>query len=199
MYVDGFNLYHGLHSQHGRRYLWLDLVALAQNLRPRSEVVKTKYFTAPVLDEPEALSRQTTYHNALRAYRGEHISIITGRYQRKKKECRTCGSEWIEREEKETDVNIAVSLVADAARDAMDAALIVSADSDLTPAVRTARELRPELFITAGFPPNRKSAQLRQLMPHSFPIKESRIKQSLLPDEVRAVSGHTYQRPSTWR
>jgi hypothetical protein len=24
-YVDGFNLYHGLHQASGRRYLWLDL------------------------------------------------------------------------------------------------------------------------------------------------------------------------------
>lgn len=28
-YVDGFNLYHGLHDKYGRRYLWLDLQNLA--------------------------------------------------------------------------------------------------------------------------------------------------------------------------
>lgn len=26
-YVDGFNLYHGLHDKYGRRYLWLDTSA----------------------------------------------------------------------------------------------------------------------------------------------------------------------------
>lgn len=29
-YVDGFNLYHGLHDKYGRRYLWLDLQHLVQ-------------------------------------------------------------------------------------------------------------------------------------------------------------------------
>jgi hypothetical protein len=45
--------------------------------------------------------------------------------------CRRCGSVWASYEEKETDANIAVALVADAAASASDIALIVSADSDL--------------------------------------------------------------------
>lgn len=199
MYVDGFNLYHGLHAQAGRRLLWLDLVDLAERLRPRSDVVAVKYFTAPVLDEPDALSRQTTYLNALSALHGDRISIVNGRYQSKTRTCRTCGSQWVEREEKETDVNIAVTLVADAALGAMDAALLVSADSDLAPAVRTARRINPDVFITAAFPPQRRSAQLRQLMPASFPIKEPRLRQSLLPDEVAASPGKVFTRPSKWQ
>lgn len=171
MYVDGFNLYHGLHAQAGRRLLWLDLVDLAERLRPRSDVVAVKYFTAPVLDEPDALSRQTTYLNALSALHGDRILIV----------------------------NIAVTLVADAALGAMDAALLVSADSDLAPAVRTARRINPDVFITAAFPPQRRSAQLRQLMPASFPIKEPRLRQSLLPDEVAAPSGKVFTRPAKWR
>src|SRR6266536_636756 len=31
-YVDGFNLYFGLKAKYGRRYLWLDLQALAASL-----------------------------------------------------------------------------------------------------------------------------------------------------------------------
>ncbi|GAB7006462.1 hypothetical protein JCM18899A_39350 [Nocardioides sp. AN3] len=31
VYVDGFNLYHGLKDQFGRRMLWLDLVELARS------------------------------------------------------------------------------------------------------------------------------------------------------------------------
>jgi hypothetical protein len=41
--------------------------------------------------------------------------------------CRHCGNVWTSYEEKETDVNIAVGLVADAAASASDIALIVSA------------------------------------------------------------------------
>ena len=32
VYVDGFNLYFGLKAKHGRKYLWLDLHALAVSL-----------------------------------------------------------------------------------------------------------------------------------------------------------------------
>jgi hypothetical protein len=33
-YVDGFNLYHGLHQGYGRRYLWLDLQHCPRNRLP---------------------------------------------------------------------------------------------------------------------------------------------------------------------
>ncbi len=36
-YVDGFNLYHGLKTRHGRKYLWLDLQALAVRLLKPSQ------------------------------------------------------------------------------------------------------------------------------------------------------------------
>jgi hypothetical protein len=58
---------------------------------------------------------------------------VLGRYQTKRMTCRQCGSAWTSYEEKETDVNIAVALVADAAASASDVALIISADSDLCP------------------------------------------------------------------
>jgi hypothetical protein len=38
-YVDGFNLYHGLHDKYGRRYLWLDLGHLVQRLRPGDRMI----------------------------------------------------------------------------------------------------------------------------------------------------------------
>ena len=37
VYVDGFNLYHGMHDEYGHKYLWLDVVKLARALRPRSQ------------------------------------------------------------------------------------------------------------------------------------------------------------------
>lgn len=35
-YIDGFNLYFGLKADHGRKYLWLDLQALACCYRIKS-------------------------------------------------------------------------------------------------------------------------------------------------------------------
>ena len=197
VYVDGFNLYHGLHDSARCRWLWLDLVALARNLRPRSALQQVRYFTAPVLGQPDAQSRQQHYLDALVAHNGARIDIVQGRYQSKTKTCRTCGAQWVEREEKETDVNIAVGLVTDTARGAMDAALLLSADSDLTPAVRAAKGINPSLFVAAAFPPKRYSAELKALMPASFQISPSKIRGSFLPENVKAA-GRTLSRPRKW-
>ncbi|MER6342341.1 NYN domain-containing protein [Streptomyces tendae] len=199
VYVDGFNLYHGLHDKHGRRFHWLDLVSLARSLRPQDQLVKVRYFTASVLDDPQALSRQDTYLNALVAHNGTAIDIVKGRYQRKQKSCRRCGATWTHYEEKETDVNIAVSLVADVAQQTATSAMIISADSDLSPAIRTAQALNRRTHIMAAFPPKRFSNELKRLMPASFIIGRAKFAQAQLPTKVQGPSsGHTFERPAYW-
>jgi hypothetical protein len=121
-YVDGFNLYHGLHQGYGRRYLWLDLQHLVKRVRPHDQILAVRYFTAEVKDDPDGLARQRTYLAALKA-NSSAVDVVLGRYQTKRMTCRRCGSAWISYEEKETDVNIAVALVADAAASASDIAL----------------------------------------------------------------------------
>jgi uncharacterized LabA/DUF88 family protein len=199
IYIDGFNLYHGIHDKWRCRYLWLDLGALGRAIRPRSQLVKIKYFTAPVVNEPHALSRQSSYQGALAAHNPGLIEVIQGRYQPKRKTCNGCSRSWTEHEEKETDVNIAAHLVFDAALGVSDAAIIVSADSDLVPAVKAARALNPTLFIAAAFPPKRYSNELKSLMPNSFQIGAQRIKQSQLPLTVTdPASGATWSCPPKW-
>ncbi len=85
-YVDGFNLYHGLHDKYGRRYLWLDLGRLVQRLRPSDHVVAVRYFTALVRDDASALARQRTYLDALSVHSGS-VEVVLGRYQSKTVSC----------------------------------------------------------------------------------------------------------------
>lgn len=94
-------------------------------------------------------------------------------------------------------MNIAVALVADAAKEMMDDALVISADSDLAPAVRTAMEVRQGLFVGAAFPPERYSSDLKNLMPSSFQINTARIVQAQLPDAFQ-VDGRRFARPEKW-
>ncbi|PZF82078.1 NYN domain-containing protein [Jiangella anatolica] len=200
VYVDGFNMYHGLHDAAGCRLLWLDLVALARSLRPRSHLEAVKYFTAPVLDEPAAASRQSEYQSALLAQNPRVISIIQGRHQRKTITCKGCGAKRIKYEEKETDVNIAATLVADTARGLITSALIVSADSDLVPGINVARGLAATNFFAAAFPPRRYSTELKRLMPSSFQINMAKIRAAQLPDVVAdPASGHQFTRPPKWK
>jgi uncharacterized LabA/DUF88 family protein len=55
-------------------------------------------------------------------------------------------------EEKETDVNIAISMIKDAAQDVYDTAILVSGDTDLRPVVATVKQLRPNKRIVVAVP-----------------------------------------------
>jgi len=100
---------------------------------------------------------------ALAAHGSGLVKVTLGHYQSKPVNRWNCGRVWTSYEEKETEVSVAVSLVADAARAASDPALIVSADSDLCPAIRTARCVNPRRGMIAAFPPRRSSFEIRSL------------------------------------
>ena len=198
-FIDGFNLYHGMHDKFGHKYLWLDLVRLVKLLRPQSRLEKVYYFTAPVLDDHGAISRQGTYLKALKDSHPDLLEIIEGRYQRKEQRCINCGATWTTYEEKETDVNTAVSLVAVALEEEKRDILVISADSDMAPAIRRIQKTRPGQFIVASFPPGRGSKELRKLMPASFRIGEQKLAQAQLPAHVTdPVTGHIVSRPAKW-
>jgi uncharacterized LabA/DUF88 family protein len=199
-YVDGFNLYHGMREKYGRRYHWLDLEALVTRLlRPTQTLVGVDYFTARVRQQPASELRQATYLDALAAACGV-VHIVEGRFQQKSRQCRKCRSSWVDHEEKETDVSIAVTLLEDAVNDVFDAALLISADSDLCPAVRALGRLRPTKRAIAAFPPVRSSGDLRRAVNGAaFTIGHANIRNSLLPDTVTTAGGHVLSRPAYWR
>ncbi len=196
-YIDGFNLYYGIRKE-GRRHLWLDLEGLVQSLlKPHQQLVALRYFTARIRNDPPAEQRQETYLKALKAH-SSVLEIRPGRFQRKTKSCYACRSSWIEYEEKETDVSLAVSLLEDGVSELYDTALIVSADSDMTPAVRALRRLAPEVRVVAALPPNRNSAGLAAVCDAAFPIGFAKVRQAQLPMTVRN-GPHLLTRPEHWK
>jgi uncharacterized LabA/DUF88 family protein len=198
VYVDGFNLYFGLRKKYGRKYLWLDLQALAASLlRPGQALTQVRYFTARVRNDADGQQRQSDYLDAL-GERSPLVDIKDGRFQEKSRRCRGCGSVWTVFEEKETDVNIAVALLADAVRDRFDTALLVSADSDLCSAVRETKTLFPAKRIIAAFPPSRHSAELKRVVDGFRFIGDDKIRQAQLPDEVATEAGIILRRPKHW-
>ena len=198
VYVDGFNLYFGLRAKYARRYLWLDLQSLAESLLRRGQTLAVvRYFTARVRDDAEGEQRQSDYLDALRAH-SPLVTVKDGRFQEKFRRCRECGSTWTVFEEKETDVNIAVALLADAVRDRFDTALLISADSDLCPAVRETKSLFPEKRIIAAFPPKRHSAELKRVVDGYLSIGDDKVRRAQLPAEVVTEAGVVLRRPKHW-
>jgi hypothetical protein len=197
-YVDGFNLYHGLKAGYGHRYQWLDLETLVKSLLWPGQVLgEVQYFTARILGNPEAGQRQATYLDAL-ASRSPKVRLIEGRFQDEPRECLNCGDRWIVYEEKETDVNIAIAMVQDAARDVYDSAILISADSDLRPVVAAVKRLHPEKRIIAAFPPRRQSLVLMRAVDGYLSIGHDKIRNAQLPPKIVAAGGVILERPAYW-
>ena len=197
VYVDGFNLYYGMKRSYGSRYLWLDLKKLSLRLLKSDQgLIAVRYFTARVRDDPGKVARQDAYLGALRSQ--PDIEIIFGRYQAKKVRCRGCGSDWTSYEEKKTDVSIAVALLEDGITNRFDTAILVSADSDLCPAVQALGRQRPEARVIAVFPPGRHSDELRRHCHGAFTLGDANLRQSQFPE---VVEGGTMirRRPATWK
>lgn len=201
MYVDGFNLYFGLRSKAWKKYYWLDLHALAVALlKPGQTLEGVHYFTSRIRangNNVPDMQRQTTYLEALGTLPG--LQTHFGHYLEKPKRCRLCGAQWMDYEEKMTDVNIAVQLMGDAFDDRFDTALIVSGDSDLTTPVRKLRAQFPNKRIVVVFPPGRTSFELKKAAHATFVLGEANLRHSQLPPQVARADGYTLQRPDHWK
>jgi uncharacterized LabA/DUF88 family protein len=197
VYVDGFNLYFGIIDRGWRRYLWLDIGALAQRLLAKEQIlIQVKYFTARVRGDPAKVHRQSTYLQAL-SNRG-NIHILYGRYQEKSKKCFNCNSTWKEYEEKMSDVRIASELLRDAFLDNFDTTLIVSADADLQPPIEIIKTEFPQKKVVIAFPPRRDSYHLRKIADAHFRIGRGRLSKCQLPPRITKPDGHTLKKPTDW-
>ena len=198
VYIDGFNLYFGINAKGWRRYLWLDLSALAASLlRPNQTLIATKYFTALVRADNQKVQRQSTFLQALEASGG--VEIHYGRYQERLKQCHQCHSTWPEYEEKMTDVRLACMLVRDAYQDAFDTCLIISADADLQPPVEIVKQDFPQKRVIVAFPPKRDSYHLRNIVDEHFKIGRGWLSKCQLPDQVKKPDGYVLVRPAEWK
>ena len=141
-YIDGFNLYFGLKAKKWNRFYWLNLEGMVKDLlKPNQVLIKTKYFTSRIGNNPQKQKRQNTYLDAIQAY--SPIDIYYGVYQLNKKTCLFCNKDNIIPNEKMTDVNIATEILSDAFQNLFDIALLVSADSDLVAPVKKVQSLFP--------------------------------------------------------
>lgn len=208
VYVDAFNWYFGV-FQHRPAWKWLNLQSYFEALRLDENVVAVKFFTAlvePQKHVSEKRDRQKRYFKALGTL--PKVQLIPGKYQERTVTCRAreCSRrlEYRVPEEKKTDVNIAVHLIEDALRDRTDSMVIVSADSDLEPAVEWVRKNYPRIKITVYVPALEEERQQRRndnyhrmgVTCKLLPLAE--IPRHVLPATVQLGENQTVNRPDEW-
>lgn len=165
LYVDGFNFYYGVTSywrntpEHLAGLGWCDFRALIERNFPSANAqLDIKYFTAPVLLEDETPSHRRDEHERYavwaRAVRTiSRIMVVEGFYKAKSRAASgvRANDEGINpdapaksREEKQSDINLAVEVILDAlSSDAPERVYLLSDDSDLMPVVFALQERIP--------------------------------------------------------
>jgi Uncharacterized conserved protein len=198
VYVDGFNFYYGLKTPKWKKYYWIDIVKLFEMfMRPNQEIISVKYFSARPADVGKS-KRQDAFFQANKE--NPKFKLILGKYLYKTIECFKCHNIIHTYEEKESDVRFATQIVADAYQKNCDVAIIVSADSDMIPAIELAKEAHIKVFIY--FPPNQHSSNL-SIMGNGAPLLmqrfENRFKKAIMPNTIHLKSGFNLKKPIEWK
>jgi len=198
VYVDGFNFYFGLRSKNWRKFYWLDIVKFAESLlRPHQELVKVHYFSARHTN-PDKSKRQDAFFQANKL--NPRFTLHLGKYLTKDIECRFCKNIIHSYEEKESDVRIATTMMADVYQQRCDLSLLISADSDLVPPIERIKEFSPTHKIITCFPPNRASFDLKKWSNGVKTLINKSIYEScMLPDKVLLPNGYELHRPDKWK
>jgi NYN domain-containing protein len=198
VYIDGFNLFHALKEMHWKKYYWLDISAFSLNLLNGVQtLLAVKYFTSRVTSDPNEQKRQNTYLEALETLK--NVEIQYGKFTSDQWECFRCHRRYPIYHEKQTDVNLAVSLIGDAQEDYFDDAIIISADSDQARTMEYVRKTYPYKMVTIGFPPGRSSADLSPLPNKVLHLGSTHFSSTQLPEELPSKTGFVLKRPHSWR
>jgi uncharacterized LabA/DUF88 family protein len=206
-FVDGFNLYHALdwfedgvnedECRRYRKYKWLSLTSLSKcYISPNSqELVGVEYFTTYATWNPMKYLRHRQY---VMAQEAEGVHVTFGNFKDKYVQCQAaCAGTFLLHQEKQTDVNIALSLVEHARTDSYDIALLISGDSDLIPAIQLVHKLGKK--VAAVVPLGRKAKEVQKACQKPwFKMTEEHLERCLLPDLLKHPSGAWVVRPAEY-
>jgi uncharacterized LabA/DUF88 family protein len=210
--VDGFNLYHSAKQAAWRLRIptkWLNIDALCRSfihitsrvLSEKTELRSIYYFSALADHLEDSHPGITKRHKAfLKCLEDTGVIVELSRFKPKEIRCPhpECGRTFVKHEEKETDVAIALKLVEVFMTGECDAAVLMTGDTDLAPAVRTTHRLFPDKRILFAFPPYRKNHELSKLAPGSFSFKTGQFVKHQFSDPYTTKSGLIINKPPKW-
>lgn len=199
-FIDGFNLYHSLvDPQTVKRlgkYKWLNLKNLCEIfLETKDQLVDIYYFTAICSWDSGKAFRHELFIAALE---NTGVMVVKGKFKLVTKKCRaTCKERFKTHEEKRTDVSIGVKLFSLAG--SYDKAFILTADSDLIPAVQEVKHFFPDKKIICILPFGKSANELKSICDESRKIKEKHLSTSLFNFDITLSNGKVISCPDKWK
>lgn len=202
IYVDGFNLYYG--ALKNTKWKWLNLEKLFNYLRPDDDIIKIKYFTALINNPPK--KKQNDYISALLTL--SNVEIILGKFKLKHvkcliKKCNYKGNKFFKMpEEKRTDVNIALHMLNDINNEDVERMILVSGDSDLVPAIKMVKSIKPEIDIIVYVPANEEvrsyAVELRGSADKNKTLPNNLLSKAQFSHKIMNPSGGWIEKPDDW-
>ncbi len=197
--IDGFNVYHALQKDENlHKYKWLDYCKLAKCFVPsKDKIVDVYYFTAFAHWNQRKMAKHKIY---LKALTMAGVKAVFGKFKDKDHRCRICGEGYSTFEEKQTDVNIAITLFRLAISNDFDTAILITGDTDLVPAVEAIRRTFPDKQIGVVVPIGRKAKELIDVCDFHMKMKEKHLRTSQFPDTIvlDPQKNIVLQKPSNW-
>lgn len=191
LYVDGFNLYHPI-DQSGHHHLkWANLWRLGEILASEQglDLVKAVFCTAVPKHMPDKRDRHNKFIAAQIAcgvivMKGHHVPEEEGKFS-----------------EKQSDINVALSVILDGIDDVYDVAFLLSADSDQ---VATAHAFKKRLA-----PQGKKligAIPLDRTFPTDYTglgvgvvvVTVDHLEAAIMPEQVQGKSGNMINRPDSY-
>jgi uncharacterized LabA/DUF88 family protein len=212
------------HLGAGVRLRWLDLNGLCDTIMrstfgPGATLGEVHYFTALAQHlekhNPDVVRRHRAYisalkHSGVREYianfklkeRHSPLSHFKVKFNPIQHWWRIRAN-WIwlyqrMHEEKETDVAIAAKLFELLGSSPADAVVVITGDTDLVPAIKTARRMYKQAEICVALPFKRHNNQLHQCASRAVKIGITLYQQNQLPDTVTLAKGKVIKKPDKW-
>jgi uncharacterized LabA/DUF88 family protein len=203
--IDGFNLYHSTldirNRNHGLLVKWLNIHKLCDSflhtIGNGAILAKVYYFSAYAyhMKDPDVAKRHALYIECLKS---TGVEPVLGRFKEKTINCPLCNRDFVKHEEKETDVAIAIKLLEVLIRKECETVVLMTGDTDIVPAVKTAKSLFPGSVIAFAFPFGRQTNELAKLVPCSFTIRVDSYIKNQFPNTVVLPDGKMVSKPASW-
>lgn len=184
VYIDGFNLYHAVDELKDNRLKWLNFYSLAKSFERPGEILNSVYFFTAILTWNH--EKQQRHKNFIAAQQALGVQVIEANFKKVSKFCHPQNRFCKNHEEKQTDVAIAVTLLEDAFKDDVDRAILITADSDQIPLVRSMKRLFPNKRITLSAPPGRAhmARELGAVVDDRKPLNIGRLHAHRMPRDI---------------
>ncbi len=204
--VDGFILYHSvvdLQRIHKTGSKWLDISQLCKSyiyLFGKDAKLESVYYFSALAHHlaPSDPGRVMRHRKYIECLKDAGIIPQLAKFKKKFFFCDNYNYKNKRHEEKETDVAISAKLFELFHKDLADTIILITGDTDLKPAVITARELFPSKTVLFGFPFQRKNNELTKIAPGSFQINQHMYEKYILSDLYILKNGKEIHKPKEW-